>query len=80
MMNSKIIDEWIVNKSKVTVIMNVDYFNGFSNTAYSCTGTIKRSDDLGILFESKKNLSFIPYASIVELELLNTGKEKVKDD
>lgn len=72
-MNSRIIDEWIVNKTKVTVMM---CFDGFTSTAYSVTGTIKRSDALGILFESKeKNISFIPYTSIVELELLNTGKD-----
>lgn len=56
-MNSRIIDEWIVNKTKVTVMM---CFDGFTSTAYSVTGTIKRSDALGILFESKEkwNLNF----------------------
>ena len=71
-MNRRIIDELIAAKTKVTVMMNVDYFNGFNNAGYSGTGTIKRSDDLGILFESKeKNISFIPYTSIIELEVKN---------
>lgn len=33
-------------------------FDGFISTAYSVTGTIKRSDALGILFESKEKKYF----------------------
>lgn len=80
-MNSRIIDEWIVNKTQVTVIMTIEYFNGFENVPYSLTGTIKRSDELGILFEDKKgNVSLIPYASIGEIELINTGKDEVEEN
>lgn len=80
-MNSKIIDEWIDNKARVTVIMTIEYFDGFEKVPYSLTGTIKRSDELGILFEDKKgNVSLIPYKSIGEIELLDTDKDGVKDE
>lgn len=77
-MNSRIINEWIVNKARVTVIMTIEYFDGFENAPYSLTGTIKRSDELGILFEDKKgNVSLIPYTSIGEIELIKTGKNEL---
>lgn len=52
-MNSLIIDECVYNKFKVTVVMDVNCFDGVNTKAYSHTGTIKRSDCFGILLESE---------------------------
>ena len=68
-MNSLIIDECVYNKFKVTVVMNVNWFDGVNTKAYSHTGTIKRSDCFGILLEREEKLFCIPYANIVEIEL-----------
>jgi hypothetical protein len=67
-MNRRIIDTWIANKVKVAVIMNTKCFD---NTNYIHTaGTIKECDDVGILFESSmKDTFYIPYTSIIELEV-----------
>lgn len=74
-MNSKIIDEWIANKVKVAVIMNAKC--GDSNYIHTA-GTIKECDDVGILFVNKlKDTFYIPYTSIVEIELLKTGKDEL---
>lgn len=69
-MNRRIIDELIAAKTKVTVIMNTKCFD---NTNYIHTaGTIKECDDVGILFESSmKDTFYIPYTSIIELEVKN---------
>lgn len=77
-MNSRIIDEWIVNRARVAVIMNFNRFDGYTSTAYSHKGTIKRSDDLGVLLENEEGKFFILYANIIEIELLNTVGEEVK--
>lgn len=78
-MSNEIIDEWIVNKVKVTVVTKANCFDGFNNTAYIHTaGTIKKYDDVGILFENKmKDAFYIPYTSIIEIERLKTGKDEL---
>lgn len=71
----KIINEWIAKKFNVAVIMKANRGNG---TYIHIAGTIKKCDDVGILFESKmKDIFYIPYTSIVEIELLNTGKNEL---
>lgn len=62
----KIIDDWIVNKVNVAVIMKANRGNG---TYIHIDGTIKECDNVGILFESSmKDTFYIPYTSIVEIE------------
>lgn len=64
-----LINECVNNKFKVTVVMNVNCFDGVNTKAYSHTGTIKRSDCFGRLLESEEKLFCIPYANIVEIEV-----------
>ena len=62
----KIINEWINKKFNVAVIMKANRDNG---TYVHISGTIKKCDDVGILFESSmKGIFYIPYTSIVEIE------------
>ena len=69
----KIIDEWITKKFNVAVIMKANRGNG---TYVHIAGTIKECDDVGILFESSmKDTFYIPYTSIVEIEM--TGKDEL---
>lgn len=69
----KIIDEWINKKFNVAVIIKTNRGNG---TYIHIAGTIKKCDDVGILFVSKmKNIFYIPYTSIVEIEM--TGKDEL---
>lgn len=66
-MSDEIIDTWIAKKVNVAVITNV--ICGDSTYIHS-DGIIKKHDDVGILFESKmKDVFYIPYTSIVEIEL-----------
>ena len=77
-MNSRIIDEWIAKKFNVAIIMKANCGN--SNYIH-IAGTIKKYDDIGILFESKlKDSFYIPYTSIVEIEHLKTGKDEVEEN
>ena len=69
----KIIDEWINKKFNVAVIMKANRSNG---TYIHTAGIIKKRDDVGILFENKmKDIFYIPYTSIIEIEL--TGKDEL---
>lgn len=71
----KIINELINKKFNVAVIMKANRSN---STYIHIGGTIKKCDDVGILFESKmKDTFYIPYTSIIEIELLKTGKDEL---
>lgn len=68
----KIIDEWINKKFNVAVIMKANRGNG---TYIHIAGTIKKCDDVGILFVSKmKDIFYIPYTSIVEIEMIGKNE------
>lgn len=69
-MQSLILNKYCVNKIKVAVVTNVDDFDG---TLFSILGTIKNTDELGVLLQDKNDKEhYILYSSIVEVQALGT--------